>query len=79
MENLLETINHPQEVKELPAFYIDKRSGRVYYESLPKDTYYAMGVNGTVKNQAFWFGFDSGTCLIPFCHTCDNSIVIKND
>lgn len=60
-----------------PKFYIQKEAGKVYFDELPKDTYFAIGVNGTVKNQAFWFGFDSGTCLIPFLHTSDNSIVIK--
>lgn len=54
------------------------KAGKKWYDALPEKTYYAMGVNGSVKGQAYLCVWDGGTCLIPF-HDKDGNIVIKQN
>ena len=51
-------------------YYIDTQTkGRLFFESLPEEPtlYWAEGFqDASNKDQAFWYGYDGGTCLIPF-------------
>lgn len=63
-----------------PRYYCKTSTkGTLYYDELPKDAYFAMGFNGTIAGEVFWFGWDNGTCLIPICHCKSNKQVINKN
>lgn len=52
--------------------------GILYFEELPKDTYYLEGLqNPEDKGKATLFTWDNGTCLIPIIDTTTNKQVIR--
>lgn len=49
----------------MPYHVNTETRGRLQFTELPKGTYFAEGVNGTTRGQAYYFTNDNGTCLIP--------------
>ena len=44
--------------------------GTLYFDSIPKDIYIAEGYQDIKdKGKYYFFTFDHGTCLIPFCYS----------
>jgi hypothetical protein len=42
--------------------------GTIYFDSIPSDIYIAGGYqDASDKGKLYFFTFDTGTCLIPFC------------
>jgi hypothetical protein len=48
--------------------------GVLYFTKLPKGTYFGTGYHEGEKGKAFYFTYDTGTCLIPITDLNGNEI-----
>lgn len=67
------TMSHKYEVHT-------QTKGILKFNELPENVYWGQGFQfAEDKNKAFWFGFDNGTCLIPFLDLKGNFIYKEED
>jgi hypothetical protein len=52
------------------------RDGVKFWDALPDKTYFAVGVNGSQKGQAYFMCWDNGTCLKPIYNEQGKFIVM---
>jgi len=50
-----------------------------HFENFPNNTYFAMGLNGSVEGQAYLCHWDEGTCLSPLFNDKGEIIVIAEN